>query len=184
MSVTETKLNAAGLPVGRWKLDPTPSSAGFAVKHMAVATFRGRFERLDASLNVTRDAAELNGSVDAGSIVVKDPGLQAHLASPEFFDNERYPEITFHSSDMWRDSGELIVDGELTIKGHARRVEGRGTIEGPGRNVGGDVILGISLETIVDRTEFGLMFTRELPGGGVSVSNDVKLTIELEFLKD
>src|SRR5580698_10624726 len=127
MSVAETNLNAAGLPIGCWKLDPTPSSAGFAVKHMGVATFRGRFETLDASLNVTKDAAELHGKVDAGSIVVKDPGLQAHLASPEFFDIERYPEITFHSSAKRRHDGELAVDGELTIKGHARRVEGRGT---------------------------------------------------------
>ena len=94
MSVTDLTLSATGLPVGTWRLDPVHSSASFAVKHMAVSTFRGRFERLDATLTVHDDSAELVGTVDAGSIVVKDENLQAHLGSPDFFDLERYPEIT------------------------------------------------------------------------------------------
>lgn len=183
MSVSETKLNAAGLPVGQWKLDPIHSSAGFAVKHMGVATFRGRFETIDGSLTVTDDAAELHGHVDAASVVVKDANLQAHLGSPDFFDVERYPTITFRSTSLRRHGDELILDGELTIKGNSRGVEGRGTIEGPGTTLMGQVNLGITLETIVDRTEFGLSFNADLPGGGAAVGNEVKLTIELEFLK-
>ena len=132
MSVTEIPLSATGLPVGTWRLDPVHSSASFAVKHMAVATFRGRFERLDATLTVDDDSAELVGNVDAGSIVVKDENLQAHLGSPDFFDTERYPEITFRSTSIRRDGDEVIVDGELTIKGNTRAVEARGTIAGPG----------------------------------------------------
>jgi NADPH-dependent FMN reductase/YceI-like domain len=98
MSVTDLALSATGLPVGTWRLDPVHSSASFAVKHMAVATFRGRFERLDADLTVEDSSAELVGTVDAGSIVVKDENLQAHLGSPDFFDIERYPEIAFRST--------------------------------------------------------------------------------------
>ena len=91
MSVTDVALSSTGLPVGTWQLDPTHSSASFAVKHMVVATFRGRFEMFDATLTVGQDSAELVGSVDAGSVVVKDENLQAHLQSPEFFDAEQYP---------------------------------------------------------------------------------------------
>jgi YceI-like domain len=83
MSVTDLTLNATGLPVGTWRLDPVHSSASFALKHMAVATFRGRFERLDATLTVDGDTTELVGTVDAGSVVVKDENLQAHLGSPD-----------------------------------------------------------------------------------------------------
>src|SRR5882672_3434025 len=105
------------LPVGTWKLDPVHSSANFAVKHMVVATFRGHFDKLDAALTVDGDGAgQLVGTVDAGSIVVKDENLQAHLGSPDFFDTERYPELRFASRTIRRDGDELVIDGELTIK--------------------------------------------------------------------
>src|ERR1700720_2958060 len=95
---------APRLPVGTWKLDPTHSSASFAVKHMGVSTFRGRFEHLDASLDVGENgAAELVGAVRADSIVVKDENLQAHLGSPDFFDTERYPELGFRSRSLRRE---------------------------------------------------------------------------------
>ena len=90
MSTTTPATSATGLPVGTWTVDPTHSSAHFAVKHMVVATFRGRFDRFDATLTVTEDGAELVGTVDAGSIVVKDENLQAHLGAPDFFDVEQH----------------------------------------------------------------------------------------------
>jgi polyisoprenoid-binding protein YceI len=184
MSVTDQTLNATGLPVGTWRVDPVHSSASFAVKHMAVATFRGRFERLDATLTVDGDSAELVGTVDASSIVVKDENLQAHLGSPDFFDLERYPEIAFRSTSIRRAGDEVIVDGELTIKGHTRAVEARGMIEGPGVTLAGVTALGIGLETIIDRAEFGLAFKAPLPTGGYAVANEVKLNVELELVKE
>jgi polyisoprenoid-binding protein YceI len=183
MSVTDVRLNSTGLPVGTWVVDPVSSSASFAVKHHAVSTFRGRFEKLDATLTVHEDSAGLVGTVDASSVLVKDENLQAHLGSPDFFDVERYPEITYRSTSIRRQADELIVDGELTIKGHTRAAEGRGTIEGPGVTLHGAVNLGITLETIIDRTEFGLDFNAPLPNGGVAIANDVKLTIELELVQ-
>jgi polyisoprenoid-binding protein YceI len=183
MSVTDLTLNATGLPVGTWRLDPVHSSASFAVKHMAVATFRGRFERLDATLTVEGDTAELVGTVDAGSVVVKDENLQAHLGSPDFFDLERYPEIAFRSTSIRRRGNEVIVDGELTIKGSTRAVEARGTIDGPGLTLRGDTAIGLALDAIIDRTEFGLLFTAPLPTGGFAVANEVKLNVDLELVK-
>jgi polyisoprenoid-binding protein YceI len=183
MSVTDVRLNSTGLPVGTWVVDPVHSFAGFALKHHAVSTFRGRFETLDATLTVPEDSAELVGTVDVGSVLVKDENLQAHLGSPAFFDVERYPEITYRSTSIRREADELIVDGDLTIKGHTRAVEGRGTIEGPAVNMHGGVNLGITLETIIDRTEFGLDFNAPFPSGDVAIANDVKLTIELELVQ-
>ncbi|MEA2153812.1 MAG: hypothetical protein QOI18_2045, partial [Solirubrobacteraceae bacterium] len=136
---------ATKLPVGTWKLDPVHSSASFAVKHMVVATFRGRFENLDATLTVGEDGAgELVGTVDAGSVVVKDENLQAHLGSPDFFDTERYPELRFASTAIRRDGEELVVDGELTIKDHTHAVEARGTITDPHETLGGAVKIGLT----------------------------------------
>lgn len=183
MSVTEPATSATGLPVGVWTLDPTHSSASFAVKHMIVANFRGRFEKLDATLTVTEDSAELAGSVDPSSIVVKDENLQGHLGSPDFFDIERYPHITFKSTDIRREGEELIIDGELTIKDNTHRIEGRGTIAGPAVTLGDVNKVGITLDTIIDRTEYGLNWNAPLPKGGFALANDVKLTVELELVQ-
>jgi polyisoprenoid-binding protein YceI len=173
---------ATHLPVGTWKLDPTHSSASFAVKHMGVSTFRGRFEDLDATLTVGENgAAELVGSVRADSIVVKDENLQAHLGSPDFFDSERYPELRFSSKSLRREGEELIADGELTIKDQTQPIEARGTVTDPTETLGGAVKIGVTLETIIDRTKFGLNYNAPLPKGGVALGNEVKLTVELEL---
>ncbi len=164
---------------GTYVLDPIHSSASFAVKHMVVSTFRGRFEKFDATLV----DGKLTGTVDVGSIVVKDENLAAHLQSPEFFDAERHPELRFESSDI-RPTGEgdeIVVDGELTIKGITKAVEARGTLEGPAVTFGDVNKIGLTLEAIIDRTEFGLNWNAPLPKGGFALANDVKLIVELEL---
>jgi polyisoprenoid-binding protein YceI len=184
MSATATDTQAK-LPVGTWKLDPTHSSASFAVKHMVVATFRGRFEHIDATLTVGEDGAgRLEGTVDASSIVVKDENLQAHLGSPDFFDTERHPQLRFNSDSIRRDGEELVLDGELTIKDHTHAIEARGTITDPHETLGGAIKIGVTLETVIDRTQFGLEWNAPLPKGGFALANDVKLTVELELAQD
>jgi polyisoprenoid-binding protein YceI len=182
MSATATD-TLTRLPVGTWKLDPTHSSAGFAVKHMGVSTFRGRFEDFHAHLQVSEDgAAELVGTVRADSIVVKDENLQAHLGSPDFFDTERYPELQFVARSLRRDGEQLIASGELTVKDQTQPVEARGTITGPTETLGGAVKIGLTLENVIDRTRFGLSWNAPLPKGGLALANEVKLTVELELV--
>jgi polyisoprenoid-binding protein YceI len=164
---------------GTYVLDPIHSSASFAVKHMVVSTFRGRFEKFDASLV----DGKLTGTVDVSSIVVKDENLAAHLKSPEFFDTEQYPEITFHSLQITRDGDGVTLDGELEIKGHKERVTGKGEITGPTEDAFGNTKIGLELETVVDRTKFGLNWNAPLPKGGFALSNDVKLQVILELVK-
>jgi len=164
---------------GTYVLDPVHSSASFAVKHMVVSTFRGRFEKFDATLT----DGKLVGTVDVGSIVVKDENLAAHLKSPEFFDSEQYPEITFHSLEITRDGDNVTLDGELEIKGIKERVTGTGTITGPAEDAFGNTKIGLELETVVDRTKFGLNWNAPLPKGGFALSNDVKLAVVLELVQ-
>jgi polyisoprenoid-binding protein YceI len=176
---------ATQLPTGTWQLDKVHSSAGFAVKHMVVATFRGRFEDFDATLTVDDNGeAKLVGIVKPDSIVVKDENLAGHLKSPDFFDTERYPELRFESTSVRVDGDELIVDGELTIKGNTRPVSGRGAIVGPHEDIAGNTKIGVNLETVVDRTEFGLNWNAPLPKGGFALDNDVKLQVTLELVPE
>jgi polyisoprenoid-binding protein YceI len=172
------------VPAGTYAVDKVHSHVGFAVKHMVVATFRGEFKDYDVTLESTGDAITLEGVVPVSSIAVDDENLEGHLLSPEFFDAERTPEIRFVSTDVRvGDDGELVVDGELTIKGHTQAVEGRGTVTGPGVDIAGNEKLGIELETIIDRTAYGLNWNAPLPKGGFALANDVKLVITLELVK-
>jgi polyisoprenoid-binding protein YceI len=176
-------ITATPVPAGtRWTADTVHSNVGFSIKHMVVSTYRGRFEDYDATLTAQDDGSlRLEGRVRADSIVVKDPNLAAHLASPDFFDTENHPEIAFASTLVRADGGELIVDGELTIKGRTHPLQARGTITEPLETLGGFTKLGIELEAVIDRTQYGLEWNAPLPKGGFALSNEVKLVAELEF---
>jgi polyisoprenoid-binding protein YceI len=173
------------IPAGTtWAIDQVHSNVGFAVKHMVVSTFRGRFEDYDATLTANEDGTlRLEGRVSADSISVKDENLATHLKAPDFFDTERHPYVTFSSTLIRAENNALIVDGELTIKGHTRPIEARGTISEPAVTFGDVEKVGIELEAIVDRTEYGLNWNAPLPKGGFALANEVKLVVELEMAK-
>lgn len=170
------------IPAGIYTDDGVHSAATFAVKHMVVSTFRGRFENFSATLRVDEDGtAHLDGVVKADSIVVKDEDLAAHLRSPEFFDVERYPEIRFESLRLAVDGEAVTVEGDLTIKDHTEKVTGTGTIAGPHEALGGYTKIGLALETVIDRTKFDLNWNAPLPKGGFALADDVRLQVELEL---
>jgi polyisoprenoid-binding protein YceI len=172
------------IPTGIWKSDPVHSQVGFGVKHMVVATFRGTFADFDATLANGDGEPRLYGAVRADSVQVRDETLNGHLVSPDFFDTERYPEITFTSTGIRTEDGDLVVEGDLTIKGTTKRVEAWGQISGPVADPAGGERIGIDLEAPVDRTEFGLNWNAPLPSGGVAVENEVTLAIHLELVKE
>jgi polyisoprenoid-binding protein YceI len=170
------------LPAATWGLDTNHSSAEFAIKYM-VSTFRTGFDRFDVTLDTTGDQPRLSGSVAPDSIRVKDEHFHEHLQSPDFFDTENHPAITFEST-AWRvDGDELVVDGDLTIKGDKRAIEARGQFTAPHEDPWGTTRLGITLEAIVDRSHFGLNWNNPLPKGGLALANDVRLHVDLQLVK-
>jgi polyisoprenoid-binding protein YceI len=174
---------ATALPAGTYTSDPVHSTTGFAVKHM-LATFRGSFAAFDAQLTVGDDGrARLVGSVPVDTVVVKDENLVAHLQSPEFFDAEQHPRITFESAEIAIEDGNATVTGDLTLKGHTERVTAQGTIVGPVEDPFGNTKVALQLETVVDRTKFGLNWNAPLPKGGFMLANDVTLSVDLELVQ-
>ena len=167
------------LPAGTWHVDPVHSSVGFSVKHMVVANFRGGFGTFD----VTLDDTGLRGTVDVASIDVSEPNLNGHLLSPDFFDAERYPQLSFRSTTIRADGDTLDIDGELTIRGVTKPVTITGAPSGPATHpFDGSERLGLEFETVIDRTAFGLDWNAPMPSGGFAVGNDVKLKAELELV--
>jgi polyisoprenoid-binding protein YceI len=165
------------LPTGNWVLDPVHSTIGFELPYLA-GTFRGHFKDVDAKLSET-----LTGAARVASVDVKDENLAAHLQSPEFFDAERYPELTFASDSIERSGDELKVQGEITIRGITKPVELVGTIADPMTDAFGNERVNVTLETTVDRTEFGLNWNMPLPNGQPALQNEAKLVAELYFVR-
>jgi polyisoprenoid-binding protein YceI len=177
MSITEA---AQTVPAGIWKSDPVHSSVGFAVQHMGVNPFRGTLSSFEAVLA----GDQLVGSAAVGSIQTADENLTGHLLSPEFFDAERNPELRFESTEIRRDGDEVVVDGQLTLKGVTRPVELRGAVTEPVDDPYGKRRLGLELETTIDRTDFGIDWNAELPSGGEVLANNVELTARLELVQE
>jgi polyisoprenoid-binding protein YceI len=171
------------LPTGTWQLDPVHSSIGFDIEYMAGA-FRGQFRDLEATLVVDGDAVSLTGAAKVASVDVKDENLAAHLASPEFFDVERYPELRFVSTDVTGGGEDLTVRGEITIKGVTQPVELTGRATAPLTDAYGRERFGVTLSTKLDRTVFGLNWNLPLPNGEPALSDQVTLVAELYFVQE
>ncbi|HEY3944632.1 MAG TPA: YceI family protein [Solirubrobacteraceae bacterium] len=174
MSATETQ----AVPAGTWSVDKVHSSVGFGVDYMA-GTFTGTFSDFDAVVT----GGGLRGSAKVASVQVKDPNLEAHLQSPDFFDAERNPELTFASKSIESDGESVRIDGEITIKGHTEPVEITGVISGPIKDAYGGERFGLRLEAVVDRDRFGISWNNPLPSGEPALSNDVRIIAELQLSK-
>ncbi len=182
MSTLETTRTA--LPTGTWTADAVHSTIDFTVKHMLVGKFRASVPTFSATL-VIDDAGngKLEGTAVVASIVASDDNLTAHLASPDFFDGERFPEIAFSATSIRVDGDDVTASGDLTVKGVTLPIELKGELSGPAEDPYGNSRLGLDLTTTFDRTKFGLEFNAPMPGGGFILSNDVKVIAQLELVR-
>jgi polyisoprenoid-binding protein YceI len=167
------------VPAGTYEADPVHSSFGFAVRHNGISTFRGRFEQVQARL---QDGV-LTGVAQVDSVETAVPQLKDHLLSAEFFNAAETPTITFRSTDIrLAEDGGAEVDGELTMRGVTRRVTARGT-HGTATGLGGNEVLGLEIETTVDRRDYGLNWQAPLPSGGEALAWEVTIQVQLELAK-
>jgi polyisoprenoid-binding protein YceI len=168
------------VPQGTWTADALHSNANFEVEHGGVSTFRGGFKPVDAKLVAGDDGISLEGTVKVETISIDDENIRPHVLSPEFFDAERNPDVTFRSTEITGSADDLQVKGELALAGVALPVEARGTVRGPVETPAGTK-LALSLEATIDRTDYGMNWQMDLPAGGSILGNDVKLIVELEL---
>jgi polyisoprenoid-binding protein YceI len=175
MSTTEQ--TQQGIPTGTWQADTVHSRVAFEVPY-AVATFTGEVTDFEASLV----DGKLSGSAKIASIKVKEENLEAHLLSPDFFDAEQHPVVSFSGSDIKRDGDKVEIDGEITIKGITRPAILTGTATGPAVDHFGAKRLGLSLTTIVDRTAFDINWNMPLPNGQPALGHDVTLKADLTLI--
>jgi polyisoprenoid-binding protein YceI len=170
-----------------YQIDSAHSAAHFSVRHLMVSNVRGEFTKLSGT--VVYDASNpanssIEARVDVASISTREPQRDAHLKSPDFFDAEKFPELTFRSKQVVNEGDEWKVKGDLTIHGVTRAVAL--TVEGPTPEVKdpwGGFRIGATAETKIHRKDFGLAWNMALEAGGVVVGDDVKISIEIEAVR-
>jgi polyisoprenoid-binding protein YceI len=165
------------IPTGTWKADTVHSRVAFEVPY-AVATFSGEVPEFEATL----EDGQLKGVAKIESIQVKEENLQAHLLSPEFFDAERNPELTFVSKNIKRDGDTIEIEGDLTIKGITKPAILSGLATGPSVDHFGATRFGITAQTTIDRTEFDMNWNMPLPSGEPALKNEVTLKADLTLV--
>jgi polyisoprenoid-binding protein YceI len=185
MSASTTATPAA---TTTWNIDPVHSTAEFRVRHLMISHVRGQFTGVTGKLTYDPTSiakSHVEATIDVATIDTRDPQRDTHLKSPDFFDAEKFPALTFSSSGVTRRAdGQLLVAGPLSIHGVTREVEF--TVEGPTAPVKdpwGNTRVGVSASTKIDRREFGLNFNATLETGGVMVGEEVSITLELEFVQ-
>lgn len=174
--------------VTTWNIDPVHSVAEFKVKHMMISNVKGQFTSLKGTLLFDEtDIAnsKVEATIEAASINTREPQRDAHLKSADFFDVEKFPALTFKSTDVRQIGGEeLAVTGDLTIHGVTRQTVF--TVEGPtpaNKDPWGNTRRGLSATTKINRKDFGLTWNTALETGGILVGDDVTITLEVEFVK-
>ncbi len=180
MSATETA-------VATWTIDATHSIAEFAVKHMMVATVKGRFASLEGAIHFNEaDPSEsaVTATIDVASIDTKEPNREAHLRSDDFFNAEQFPGITFRSKRVEvEDAENWRVIGDLTIRDITREVVLDTEYLGQIQDWEGKQRAGFTAETRLSRKEFGLKWNAALESGGVVVGDQVRVTLHIEAIR-
>jgi polyisoprenoid-binding protein YceI len=170
-----------------WTIDPAHSSVEFSVRHLMISTVKGRFAQVEGTVvldeaNPAASSAEI--SVDVASIDTREGQRDAHLRSADFFEAEKYPTITFRSSAVQDVTGDrFTLAGDLTIHGVTRPVTLDVVSEGRGKDPWGGERAGYSATTRIKRSDFGLTWNQLLETGGLAVSDEVKIALDVELVK-
>ncbi len=184
MSTIETPV-VTGIPQGTWTVDPAHSSVEFSVKHMGIATVRGQFASFEGALESDGENVSVSGTVDAASIDTHNEQRDQHLVSADFFEVEKHPQITFSADSVeLNGDGTVRIPGRISIRGVEKEIELTGDYAGAGTDPWGNERVALEVSGEIDRREFGLVWNQPLAGGGLLVSNGVKLTLSVAAVKE
>jgi polyisoprenoid-binding protein YceI len=182
---TAPTVQATQIPTGTWKVDPVHSSVEFHVKHLGIATVKGQFTKFEGTVEIADGGAQAYGTVEVASVDTREPQRDEHLRSADFFEAERFPQITFQSSAIRPlDDEEFEIDGSLTIHGVTRSITLKATLEGSeAEDHQGNARIGISANTQISRSDYDMKFNAALGSGNLVVSDKVKILVDISAIK-
>lgn len=170
-----------------WTIDPTHSEVGFKIRHLMISNVKGHFGNYQATF-VTKDenfeTAKISFEAAVDSISTDNDQRDAHLKAADFFNADEYPKITFTSTAVAKKSAqEYQVTGDLTIKGITRSIHLNVIQSGMAKDPWGQTKIAFEVSGVVNRADFGLVWNAPLETGGVLLSEEVKLSMEVQFSK-
>ena len=179
MTITTASITA--LPTGTWTVDPAHTEVGFTARHLMVTKVRGQFKDVEGTVTVAEpfSASQVQATVKLASVDTGSADRDAHLKGADFFDVENNPEMTFVSTEVSEDT----LKGDLTIKGVTRPVEFDLEFGGVATDPWGNTKAGFEATTEINRKDFGLEWNVALEGGGVLVSEKIKINLDVQLVK-
>ena len=169
----------------KWVIDPAHSEITFKVKHLMISNVKGEFRTFQANIDGEDFTnSTISANIDASSISTNNNDRDTHLKSPDFFEVENYPEITFTSTSIKKvDDDEFKLVGDLTIKGTTKEITLDVEFGGFMKDPYGNEKAGFSINGKLNRKDFGLNWNAALEAGGVMVGNEIKINAEVQFIK-
>jgi polyisoprenoid-binding protein YceI len=181
------KVSYAPIPGGDYKIDPAHSIIGFAIRHLEINWVEGRFKDFTGTIHydekdVTKSSVEFTAKVES-----IDTGVEPrnkHLRTADFFEVEKYPEMTFKSTRVERKGkGSYVLYGDLTLKGVTKQVSLPFTITGAIKDPWGNTRFGINAQTKINRRDYGITYGKAMDNGGMDVGDEVTINLQLEAVK-
>lgn len=185
MTTITTTTQIPGLVPGTWTIDPTHSDVSFTVRHMMVSKVRGSFKSFSGEIVIADDLTKssVDATIDVDSFDTGNADRDAHIRSADFLEVERYPTMAFHSTQIRPAGDDYVVDGELTLHGVTRPVSLDLEVGGVTTDPYGNLRLGLSATTEINRRDFGIDITMPLDSGGVVVGDKVKITLDVAAIR-
>jgi polyisoprenoid-binding protein YceI len=184
MSAPSAIETVPGYVAGTWAIDPVHTDVGFVARHMVVSKVRGRFTKFEGQIVTGENPADssVNATIELTSIETGNQQRDDHIRSADFFEVEKYPTMTYRSTGVRQDGDDLILDGELTLKGVTKNVPLRLELNGFGPDPYGGTRAGFTATAEINRRDFGVNFHAALETGGAVVSDKIAIHLEVEAI--
>jgi polyisoprenoid-binding protein YceI len=173
-----------GYAAGTWVLDPAHSDVTFSVRHLAISKVRGTFETFDVTVVTGENPIDstITASIDMASVNTKQADRDGHLKTSDFFLIEEYPTMDFVSTGIRLDGEDLVIDGNLTLRGVTKPVTLKGEFGGITTDGYGQTKAGASASTKINRLDYGVNWNAALEAGGLTLGNDVTINLEIQVV--
>jgi polyisoprenoid-binding protein YceI len=168
-----------------YSVDPAHSTVEFIVRHLMIAKVRGRFTSVTGQVEVPAGSdmpSAVSATIGTASIDTREAQRDEHLRSADFFEAEKFPQITFQSMRIHGTADDFTIEGDLTIHGVTHKVDLKGTFEGRATDPWGNQRIGYSAHAKISRKDFGLTWNAALETGGVAVGDEVRIELNIEAI--
>lgn len=173
-----------GLTPGTWQIDPTHTEVRFSVRHLAISKVRGQFEQFEGTVVVAEqiEDSKVDVAIDVASVNTNQEQRDEHLRTSDFFQADQHPKITFTSTGVRVDGDDIVISGDLTMRGVTKPVELEAEFGGVTVDGYGNTKAGFEAETKINRHDFGVAWNAPTEAGGLTLGDTVTITIDAQLV--